>query len=483
MKRLILMLSLFSIIPMFGQHEMTLYNMDFVPQRLSLNPANMPTARFHLGISVGAMFNSPFSYSDVITRGLDDSLEIDLNKFLNSLNKSNAIRASGIGDLSFGVKINPKLYIHAAVAEKVNMRFNFPKAFMDFVINGNGTPEFIGNTVNIGDFRINAMHYRDYSIGAAYQVNCNFSVGGRVKYLYGMENIQTVKSELSIYTNPEHYQLTITNDLEVRTSGLDSNSEMGGGRYFAGLNNRGMGLDLGATMSLMDQKLMLSASILDFGYIKWKENPIIYYNQAENKSFTYSGFNESFFSDTNFLKNLGDTLMSTFDLAEKNEAYTTALPLRLFMSGRYELMKGNYAGGTAYFEFVNGKAQTVWTAFASTKFGRFVELQGNVSLLNRSISNIGVGLAVNLWPIQIWATSDNVIIPAHLTKTRTVHARAGVNIVLGYVKDKKNPCSPTYMVHGESKEVIKSDNKQKTKKTKTHKPKKSRKNRTSADPF
>jgi hypothetical protein len=482
MKRALLILSLFSIIPLFGQHEMTLYNMNFVPQRLSLNPANIPTARYHLGFSAGAMFNTPFSYSDIITRDADDSLNVDLNIFLNSLKKSNTIRASGIGDFSFGFKINPKLYIHAAVAEKVNMRFSFPKAFMDFIINGNGTPEFIGNTVNIGDFRLNAMHYRDYSIGAAYQVNCNLSVGGRVKYLYGMENINTVKSELSIYTNPEHYQLTISNDLEVRTSGLDSNAEMGAGRYRTGLKNRGMGLDLGATITMMDQKLMLSASILDLGYIKWKENPIIYYNDAENKSFTYSGFNESFFSDTNFLQNLGDTILSTFDLAERNEAYTTALPLRIFMSGRYKLMKGNYAGGTAYFEFVNGKAQTVWTAFASTQFGRFVELQGNVSLLNRSISNIGVGLALNLWPLQVWATTDNLIIPSRLTKTRTVHARAGVNFVFGYVKDKKNPCSPTYMGQVETKEVVKSD-KQKTKKTKTHKPKKSRKNRTSADPF
>ena len=460
-------------VSVFSQHEITLYNLDFAPQKLSLNPANMPLPRFHLGLGAGAHVNNTgFNYNSFDIQKVNDSTKtVNLGSFLNALNKNNALRVNGIGDFSFGFKINPKLYIHTSVAEKINVNFNYPQEIFDFLIRGNAAEGTLDQFRNIGDFSLNATHYRDYSIGAAYQANCNWGFGFRLKYLNGIDNFQTKKAFANVKTSSEYYQLTINNDLEFRTSIdsnlLNNNENLDVMKYLFSKNNHGFGIDLGANYKMFNKKLELSASVLDLGYIKWQDNTKRYFNSSENKTFEFNGFNSSNIENSEeAIQNLLDTIATTFDLQEENiSSYTSYLNAKTYLSANYNYYKGNKLGALLYTQIANKRVQGALSLNAQFMLSKIINFQVNATLMNRTLANAGVGFGANLGFIQIFAVSDNALAALDPLNTKTVHLRAGVNFVFGYFKDKKNPCSEDYESEEFKREKKKLKNKSKTTET------------------
>src|ERR1035437_10652335 len=93
---LLILISLFTQNTLFAQQDLTLYNMEMVPQRMYDNPAFKPTySRVNIGLPVISseyfnLSNSGFKYSDLIRhRSSDDSLHIDAAHMLGKLAKNN----------------------------------------------------------------------------------------------------------------------------------------------------------------------------------------------------------------------------------------------------------------------------------------------------------------------------------------------------------------------------------------------------------
>lgn len=431
--------------------ELTLHNMEFLGQRHSLNPALNPITRFYLTFyDVGLGFSNSFAINDL--RKFDnnsDSFTWSTGKFLESMRRNNATKLDQLVNFSFGVRVTPKLFIHAAAAEKFQFRLNYPYDLFAFLLQGNLADENVGKPLNIGGFRVNSTAYLDFSAGAAYQVNCNLSVGARLKYLKGLANIYTKTAKFNITTNSEYYQVTFDNDLDFRTTLPDDNQD------FSDLlkqKNLGYGIDLGATYLMLDKKLLLTGSLLDLGFISWSEGGKRYYNKSQTKTFEFRGFNSDALSgNSDMFEKLVDTITQTFDLGDEPSArYKTNLIPKIYLSGSYEIWKGNRVGAMMYGEISNKRLSTAWSVNGQMRLGRILNLQGNISLMNRRLSNIGLGLAANLGPIQWWIVTNNAgFLFFNPLDTRTVHLRTGVNIVFAYGKDKKNPCSPDYIPPGE----------------------------------
>ncbi|MCO6495535.1 MAG: hypothetical protein J5I91_07655 [Bacteroidetes bacterium] len=431
--------------------ELTLHNMEFLGQRHSLNPALNPLTRFYLTFyDLGMGFSNSFAVNDL--REFDnnsDSFVWSTDKFLKSMKKNNATKLDQLINFSFGVKVNPKLFIHGSVAEKFQFRMTYPYDLFAFLLQGNLNEENIGKTMNIGGFRVNSTGYLDFSAGASYQLNCNLTIGARFKYLKGFANIYTKEALFNITTNPEYYQLTFENDLDFRTTLPDSNYSV---KDLFKSKNNGMGIDLGATYLMLDNKLLLSASVIDLGYINWVEGGKRYYNKSQTKTFVFKGFDESSMSGSeDMFEKLVDTIKTTFDIEEETSPkYRTNLIPKIYLSGSYEIFKGNRVGAMMYGEIANKKLSTAWSVNAQLRLGRILNLQGNVSLINRKLGNIGLGVAANLGPIQWWVVTNNAgFLFFNPLDTRIVHFRTGINIALAYGKDKKNPCSPDYIPPGE----------------------------------
>ena len=437
----------FSTFVVFAQ-EITLHNMEFVGQRHALNPALNPTSRIYFGVSFGThLASTGFVPTDLYRNadGSDTSIILTPRLATNKMTRNNAIRSDAALDMSFGFRVNPKLFIHGSMSAKEYFRFNYPKELFEFLFVGNADDELLGKSLDIGNIAVNGSAYLDFSAGAAYQINCKLSVGARIKYLYGVANFHTHKASLSIKTDPEYYQMSITNDFEFRNS-FDTAMFNNPGNLM-NLNNRGYGLDIGATYKLMNDRLITSASLIDMGSISWKSNTSRIYNQSENRSFTFNGFNRDGFDNSDqFFEDLEDTLMRAFDLNEESmNEYRTFLTPRMYLSGSYWFNNYVALGALMYGEIANQRLRTAWSVNTQVKMGRILNLQANMSLLNKNISNFGFGFAVNLMPLQFFVVSDNLSVLLNPLQSNTVHVRFGLNTALGTGKDKKNLCSPHYI--------------------------------------
>lgn len=192
--------------------------MNVVPQRTYLNPALIPqNSKISVGVPVlsseqFSIRNSGFKYSDLIKHGTDDSLHIDIDNMLGKLSTNNYLSINyNIDLLSVGVVAN-KNYISFNATEKIDVRFRYPKAFMEFLWKGNGA--YLDKEMKF-DFGLDFSHYREYALGFARQLNDKLSVGAKVKYLYGMENFNIKRSDISILTSSEDYAVTAKANLEI----------------------------------------------------------------------------------------------------------------------------------------------------------------------------------------------------------------------------------------------------------------------------
>lgn len=130
-----------SAINVFGQTDFTLYNMKLVPYRLYLNPALTPESRSFVGTpGIASLYfnaNNAFSYSDLLTRGSDDSLNIDIDKFVNKLSDKNYLSTNIDLDLfSFGFQAFKKYYVSFSISEHSFINAMYPKDLINLAWKG-----------------------------------------------------------------------------------------------------------------------------------------------------------------------------------------------------------------------------------------------------------------------------------------------------------------------------------------------------------
>lgn len=425
-----------------AQLEHNLYNLDFVPQSQWINPAVKPKTKFHFG--VGGMLNTsfPVSYHDIVEKKINDTLYINAQRLLSNLNTNNHFQLAVSPDISFGFSLT-KGYFQAGVRENISFNFSAPKDFFQFLIEGNGQASTLGQFQNIGNFKINGTHYREFFVGGSYQINPKWSFGLRVKYLVGYENIKTVKSDIAIKTDPSTYTITMKGDYEVLTSGLDSNL---GDKYkstsFFSSGNSGFGLDAGAHYKFND-KIKFSASIIDLGFITWNENNKITKNKNPSATYEFSGidlYNVVSNSQNNYLQNILDTMQKTFDFEETRttNSYTSSLYSKIYLGADYQVSKRINIGAMSAFQLVNSALLPSLSVYGRANIFKVAQAQLNYQINQNSLANLGLGLALNLGPIQYYFTSDNILGSAFSPlSSKNISLRTGLNIQWSYGKEKE----------------------------------------------
>ena len=450
-KQLTFAISILACSVLSAQTDFTMYNMSFVPQSQFLNPATAPKTKFYLGGSGNLGVGLPFSFNDIVKEQVNDTtLKINVKEALGSMNNRLNIPARSGLDLSIGGRINSKLFIHAGITEKIYSNFSMSKDLIGLLLLGNANADNIGKDLNVGGFQYNAAHYREYFVGGSYSPNCNLSFGGRLKYLQGFENVQIKKSVLSLTTDPTTFDLTAKGDIDIRTAGIDTTQDYLENKY-ADITNvkpvgSGFGVDLGFKILILDEKLTLGGSLLDFGAITWKKELKQIKSTNPGGNFTFRGIDVYEFinnkdTTSSISQEISDTLTKTFDLELKDatSTYTTFLPTKLYFSGDYRLFKNTQVGANILMEFYNKKPHLGGALYARQDIWRILQFQANFNYYNKHAS-IGTGLALNLGIIQFFVLSDNLV--GTLVKPKNAVAlnlRTGLNIVWPFGKFKK-PC-------------------------------------------
>ena len=450
-----------------------------IPQSVYNNPSFVPECKGYFGCpALSSIYfgfgNNAFKLKNIVQKSNDDSVVFSPENILNHLAKNNHIDLDFRMDiLSLGFKVKNN-YVTFSLAEKFYMIFNFPQDLLNYFIKGNYNEAFLGKTANLSNISLNALYYHELAIGFNRQVNKNLNIGIRPKFLVGVADIQTKKSDLSIYTAPEEdlHDITLNSEININTHlpeviFNDSAGTSGGGGegsefnhmmsmfgpYITDLSNFGFGIDLGGNYKI-SSKLDVSLALLDLGYIKWNSSTSQNFSyKTNNARFTFQGLDlidlfSSGSSDSTKpkpLDKLNDTLSKIFEVSETHQSYTTMLPLKCVADVSFALTKNDKIGVIFMEENWQKRFYTSVGISYTRKFWKFIQLSLNYSYRNRDF-DAGFGLALNLGPLQVYAITDNVLayifyneIKVDENKTSIIYPRnanlltihAGLNLVFG----------------------------------------------------
>ncbi len=453
-----------------AQQSFTLYNMQAIPQAMYVNPGAMPLTNVNIGLpGISSNYinygNSGFTMHDLIQKDpTNGGLSVNASSFLGKLKTNNNLNVNAhIDILSFGFKVKKRNYFSFNVTERADVRFNYTKDLFDFAINGNGAAANQNRDMHLAP-GLDATHYREWGFNYTREViKDKLTIGGRIKYLSGIENVNSEKSNATLNTNSQYYALTGSANVNVNTAGVDSASNKNESSilgFTPGRKNRGAAIDLGATYKLND-KFTFSASLIDLGFISWKQYTTNYISNNPNATVHYNGvnINQAINDSANFGKsaqNYGDSLANAFGVKTVHQSYTTMLTTQFYLGGNYWLNEKNNFGVVVNGRYADKQLHPALALSFNNKVGRWFSASVSYSMINRSYDNVGLGLAFT-GPVQFYVVSDNVLsflifdkyqtgtnssimVPAY---SKNINLRFGINITIGKIpKDKDKDGTP-----------------------------------------
>lgn len=426
-----------AVSPAYAQQEMTLHLMNNVFQSSHTNPALRPRNNVHISLLSSyqlGVSNTGFNYNRLVSQIETDEngqRVLDLGKLHSNtkLNGRDCANMNGSVDIfALGFRAG-KGRFSLNITEHFQARLGYSDALFEAMVVGN-TP---GETLDFSGYWLKGMHYREIGLGYNRKLleEDKLVVGGRLKTLFGMSNVNTRRADFSVTTASEEelYALTLQSDMLVQTSGIES-LEGGEIDYITNTNNLGLGIDLGATYR-HNQEWSFSGSIIDLGFIGWKNNVTNYRSEG---TFTYEGSeSEGSLAEDGFeidITTLTDSIADTFEVVEDSAAYRTGLPTKMYFTGYYRLAPNTQASATLYTDYI-GSFRRGLALGISQRVGRWLQAAATYSMQARSFNNLGLGLTVTTGAkgLQLYAVTDNIIALVNPGGAKVANVRGGFNFV------------------------------------------------------
>lgn len=429
-----------------AQHGNSLYLMHNVPESNMLNPAVRTPCKWYIGMPILSSThinysNNVFSYNEII----DAQGQADVDKLVNQSHWRNY----------FGIELHtqflaigynhPKISMVFSINEKSNIPVTLPKDALELVWNGN--TQFEGETASLHGTGLYLNHYREYAFSVSKELNGGGYWGVRAKLLFGKLNVSTRSTDIEVTTNENTFDLDFDGDLLIHSSlpliaeaednvltRFEYDESVGIQDILLNSNNPGFAIDLGVIYPYSD-KLELSVSLLDLGFIRWRSNLNTFTGSG---AFTYEGALTSTIPTDDYLNDLLDELMESFEFEVAPKEYTTFLPSIVMAGANYRISSSLQAGLIGRMQFYRSK--TIPSLTLQTQYSPFNSLQimASYSLQYYDYKQIGLGLVFGRSPIQFYAITDNLVGMIWPLTTQSVNLRFGFNIILGCKQKKGN---------------------------------------------
>ncbi len=420
-----------------AQNLSSAYFLDGYAQGHELNPAKEYDRKGYFGLPLSnvnvasrgnlgvkdLLFKNPDPNGKALVTYLHPSISYDeaMKGFKNNNKLLSDLRFDilNVGFHSFGG------YNTITLGVRSNVGSNIPKEFFDL------TKQLSNRDYNINDLSVTTMAYVELGLGHSHQLNEAWRIGAKAKVLLGGGYAQMKMDDLTLKLEDENqWTATAHATIEAGVKGFTwgepetktyntrpgtyqqvdfDNVDVDG----AGLNGGGLAFDLGVEWDLEKQfgikGLKASASLLDLGFIKWKEIALARNNGTP---FVFDGFNDIKIDDgpgTEFEDQTDDLEDRITDLYRLQDAgtssKTTTLGATLLLSAEYAL-----------------------PAYRHLKFGLLstTRIQGKYSWNEER-------LAVTISPVKMFEASANVgfgTLGANIGWILNFHPR-GFNLFVG----------------------------------------------------
>ncbi|MDZ7846639.1 MAG: DUF5723 family protein [Owenweeksia sp.] len=441
-----------------AQHDLILYNFNAVPQSLHTNPGYAQQTRLWIGLPVISGIhigysNSAFTPGDIFAAGTDINQNVD-NVLAGLDEKSQIGLQQDFELLGIGFRTGAGFWT-MGVRQVMNFNTDVPGDLLRLAWYGNAPQD--NRNVSLQAFDTELLHRLNTYVGWQNQyMDDRLSVGARFKYIIGLQHGYTEKTKASIVTQ-DNSSIVLDSDILYRTAGVASfiDGETPSFNNTILPQNSGFGIDLGGTFDL-SEKWQISASVLDLGFINWRQNTRNYISQGR---FEFNGLDADLSDDQPIkdFENILDSLYDAFEFREVDgESYTRSLAPRVFIGGNFRLNDKHSFGALYHARFWEDEIYNDFSVNYQGRLANAFQYTVNYSVINGTYANVGLGLMARLGPVQLYMMSDNVLGAVMLENLQTSNIRLGLNLAFydknkDKKKDKKSKQSPVQPATGESK--------------------------------
>lgn len=450
-----------------AQMSNAIFFMNGQPQQHFLNPAFRPERDIYVGIPLlSADYirggNNDLTFEDIYqnitvdgkqqtvlffdSRAAEGSTENLLSKLKD---KTSAFVEHRVNILDGGMYYQKwDSYLTVSVANRSETNVVIPKELPIFLWRGMNEGETYN--LNVGDLSVRSNFWTELSLGISHKFSDQLTLGGNVKYLYGQGGASsdfkdltiegndenwTIKGDPTAYINIPGYECTFTGDGRI----YDMDMDLTVGKYFKHRGN-GASIDLGAAYDV-NEKLKLSASLLDLGFIRWTKG---IYQLQKRYEFDYNGLEydinrKSNKTDFNLYKR---QLKYMFKHNQDPEKYTTMLTPKVVLGGDYSLIEDKLGvGALSKTYFFRKNVYEEFLLAAHYKPIEQVEAALTYNMFDGEWNNIGFLLNFNFGHVNFYCGADNIafnfaksspfLIPSTSQRTGAV---VGVNLLFGNSK-------------------------------------------------
>jgi len=459
-KRNLLILTIFCVVysPASAQQVNTLYFMDNVPFRHTLNPAFQPVQDVYIGLPVigftqMSVGNNSVALKDVIYKYNGQTVSFlhpdggNVDNFFHTLHSTGLISTSlETNLLSFGFR-HKTAFWSFTLTEKFQSLIAIPKDAFNLALYG--TPLLFDNKFNLTKLETDESLYTEAALGYAKVLNKKWSVGAKLKYLFGSANFSNTNTMIKMNAGIDQWTLvgggnayysspvavSIAPDFKSMTYILPKNTN-----DWLKRSGGGAGIDLGVTY-VSTPHLTFSAALLDLGFIHWKKNAL---KVNYKTNYTFDGIKGIDLSSSNLNisgNSLTDSIVTALDSASTygstKTSYSTFTPAILNMGAEYaflnKIMSVGLLSRTQFFKnivseeitlSVNVKPSNRFNTSLSTSFfeGRLGSIGAGVGLRTGFVHWT---LAADYIPFQL-STYQGIPIPYN---TKTFNLALGINFV------------------------------------------------------
>lgn len=421
----------------YAQFLRTSYFMEGSHYRQQLNPALTP-GRGYINLPVIGALNasvnsSSLGYQDVMDI-IDNSEDSDFfmsSDFIGRLENFNNLNVNLSTDILSAGWYKGKNFWSFNIGLRNDIGASIPKSTFEFLRNMDGLDVTDWDRLarineRVGKQSLEINSYAEVGIGFARNINSRLTVGGRVKALLGIGNLKLniddiiVESNISGYENMDwenptneqlenlrgsaniHVDATLENsskliELPQNDEGYIDEIEFGS----FGFAGYGAAIDLGVSYKLLD-KLTLSASVLDLGFMKWSKNNTSVAKAGAHQEYDLKNPSELY----EFVDVVSSGEVLNFDMLnmtvedKAKESRNTSLTSTVVVGAEYELLGNWLAVGALYTaRFIKPETLNELTLSANIRPKNNLNLAVSYSLLQGAGKTIG--LAAKLGPLFV----------------------------------------------------------------------------------
>ena len=457
--------------PAEAQINNSLYFMQGVPQSNRVNPAHRPNCGFYIGIPGLAparmeISSSSVAYGDIIyPHPTEDSLITflhplaDKQAFIDLLKPLNYVISDlGSALITFGFDTEVGFF-SMDVGTRVDGSIYYPGDMARLILNG--TEE--GETYQFDGAALDLSAFDEITLGWSGEIVRNLRLGVHGKLLFGVGNLATTQSQLELTTSEDVWNIRSDMMLNASLPFAEVQYDQDGNvedvvlkedienfnawklpKYMFNARNFGLGVDIGINYRPIHE-LLVSASVMDIGYIRWKDevHDVTYHTEFDYEGLEVNPFEipegMTFGEHLDSLANETLDSLSSFLVFTPGNFYSQRLHTKLYLGASYHVTPKISVGLLSRTDFLKDKINQQFTASANLTTGRMLNFTMSYSYINSYFKNIGAGVSFNLGPVNMYVISDNALnLLFWPQEVKSVNLWFGMNLVFGYKKFMSN---------------------------------------------